>query len=1049
VGEGYDAFISYSHAADGAFAPALQRGLARLAKPWYQREALRIFRDDTGLAVTPELWGSIVEALDRSSYFILLASPEAAASSWVNREVEHWKTHKSMSSLLPIVTAGEWFWDDATNDLDADRSTAAPRALFGAFRQEPRHLDLRWAKTDAHLDLRNGRFRNAVAELAAPIRDVPKEELESEDLRLHRRALRLARAAVAGLVVLTVGALIAGGLAVVNANRAEDRRVEATARQLAAESVALEAQSPVEALMLGAAAHQVRATADTFASLFQLVQERPRLERFLDTTPGGTNSSLVISDDEQHVAFVHTQGTNASVVVAPIGGSGSGETLRRRVAGLEGVWFVDDRHVALVGEQLALMSIEGRAQVVAARRPGTSWTVSPDRARAVIVGRDGDSVVVDLHRARVLTSVAAPRGPSAGLVAFSHDGEHVVVPANDGWRVVATGSGEPARTVAFPADVGTVTPRLLDGGSLFGAGEHALAVLPASGNPDDAVVVPLDPADGRYWFEVSADERAAVVRTQARLLVADLASGTVRWSRPATDLAAYAGSVQVGFDGSGTTVFDVGPDGLTFSDATTGVVGRRVSGVLDLQLGPGARFAVADAAGTLDVVDLARGEVRAERDGIGPANVVAWSPDGRWLVSGGYDTVLWDLSAAPVTTEQLRVSPTFTRAAVASDRHVVTAGSETVALWRLGAVAPFGTLVRSGRGDALEALDPDGAGRFRFEGTKTGYDVSDATGKRVMRVRRPGAAIQDASVLWGARRALVEYDTPDISGLDLVDLEHGRVVRTGVVCGATQVDQLAASADGTHLLATIDADTTRRGGERLRSCSTSDGHLVASMIPPGGVTGTAGPNRDGTRAAYPSQGDVHIADLRRHRDIARFPMPGPARWEGLGGRAAFSSDDRRVFAEWYFGAVVRDLLTGRSRSVRRSHLSTTWLPQRIDLDPTGRIAAVSAAALTSGTGELAAEVSLVDLHSMEVLGPVQLPSVKLVTSVRAAASARRIEVTGYVEGANGTFRGAHVRLDLGDDRLAALACRLLGHTPSRREWRERLPTTDYVEVCRR
>jgi hypothetical protein len=130
-------------------------------------------------------------------------------------------------------------------------------------------------------------------------------------------------------------------------------------------------------------------------------------------------------------------------------------------------------------------------------------------------------------------------------------------------------------------------------------------------------------------------------------------------------------------------------------------------------------------------------------------------------------------------------------------------------------------------------------------------------------------------------------------------------------------------------------------------------------------------------------------------------------------------------------------------------LSTTWLPQRIDLDPTGRIAAVSAAALTSGTGELAAEVSLVDLQSMEVLGPVQLPSVKLVTSVRAVASARRIEVTGYVADAGGSFRGVRVRLDLADDRLGTLACRMLGHTPSRSEWRERLPTTGYVEICRR
>ena len=56
---GYDAFISYSHAADGELAPALQRGLQRLARPWHRKRALEVFRDQTGLSVSPALWSSI------------------------------------------------------------------------------------------------------------------------------------------------------------------------------------------------------------------------------------------------------------------------------------------------------------------------------------------------------------------------------------------------------------------------------------------------------------------------------------------------------------------------------------------------------------------------------------------------------------------------------------------------------------------------------------------------------------------------------------------------------------------------------------------------------------------------------------------------------------------------------------------------------------------------------------------------------------------------------------------------------------------------------
>jgi hypothetical protein len=81
TGRKYRGFISYSHAADDRLAPALQSGLHRFAKPWYRLRAMRIFRDKTGLAVTPELWGSIQKALADAEYFILLASPQAAQSN--------------------------------------------------------------------------------------------------------------------------------------------------------------------------------------------------------------------------------------------------------------------------------------------------------------------------------------------------------------------------------------------------------------------------------------------------------------------------------------------------------------------------------------------------------------------------------------------------------------------------------------------------------------------------------------------------------------------------------------------------------------------------------------------------------------------------------------------------------------------------------------------------------------------------------------------------------------------------------------------------------
>ena len=77
----YDAFVSYSHAKDKPIASALQSAIQRLGKPWYRRRVLRLFRDDTSLSATPGLWPAIEQALANSRFLILLASPEAAAST--------------------------------------------------------------------------------------------------------------------------------------------------------------------------------------------------------------------------------------------------------------------------------------------------------------------------------------------------------------------------------------------------------------------------------------------------------------------------------------------------------------------------------------------------------------------------------------------------------------------------------------------------------------------------------------------------------------------------------------------------------------------------------------------------------------------------------------------------------------------------------------------------------------------------------------------------------------------------------------------------------
>jgi hypothetical protein len=138
----YNGFISYSHAADDRLAPARQSGLHRFAKPWYRLRAMRVFRDKTGLAVTPELWGSIQKALADADYFILLASPQAAQSKWVEQEVDWWLRNRSASHLLIVWTDGELTWDRTAGDFDWIKTTALPRRLEKVFHRRSRTISI-------------------------------------------------------------------------------------------------------------------------------------------------------------------------------------------------------------------------------------------------------------------------------------------------------------------------------------------------------------------------------------------------------------------------------------------------------------------------------------------------------------------------------------------------------------------------------------------------------------------------------------------------------------------------------------------------------------------------------------------------------------------------------------------------------------------------------------------------------------------------------------------------------------------------------------------
>jgi WD40 repeat protein len=402
----YAAFLSYSHALDGKLAPALQAGLQRFAKPWYRQRALRVFRDETSLSANPALWPSIEQALSASEFFVLLASPEAAASPWVDREASWWASHKDRSKLLIVLTGGDIGWDRGSGDFDWTRTTCLPPSLRGVFSEEPRFIDLRWARETEQLSLQNPRFRDAVADLAAPMHGRAKDDLFGEDVRHHRRAVRLARAAVAGLTVLALAAT-AGGVVAVN-QRDEARRQArlATSRQLAATATSLVDTQYDLALLLAVEGFRADETPQARSTLFSVLERNP-----------------------QHVAFLRGhKGTATAVELTPDGRS----IVSADTGGAVIVWDVDRR------ERLRTMA------PAADPAPIESLGVSTDGELVAAGRRDGNVTVWETATGRLRGTLRAGEH-AVSAVSFSPEGELLATGDGRGNVVVWDRTGQEVR----------------------------------------------------------------------------------------------------------------------------------------------------------------------------------------------------------------------------------------------------------------------------------------------------------------------------------------------------------------------------------------------------------------------------------------------------------------------------------------------------------------------------------------------------------------------------------------------------------------------------
>ena len=881
----YDAFISYSHAKDKPIAAALQSVIQKLGKAWYQRRAVRVFRDDTSLSATPHLWPSIQNALAESGHLIMLASPEAASSPWISREVEYWLEHKTPDTIFIGLTAGELAWDEKKQDFKWSARTPLPNALKRRFETEPKWVDLRAYRDGA--DPRSAKFIDLGADFASAIRGVPKEDLMSEEIRQERRTRRIA-VGVAGFV------LVLAGLAILQWRTAEAERA-LKAEQLRQTQIN-------ESKFLGTRARELAAggnaeLARSFLSRALPVDmanpERPIVTGAATAIPDILAGDLLEAILVGHSGTVNVArfGPSARLVLT---GSYDGSA-RLWDAGTGALLRVLDRHRGIVTS--ATFSLDG-TRVVTASFDGTAaiWDTASGAAQLSLDG----------HADKIWTAGFSPDGDS--VVTASADRTARIWDAQTGRELQLLQHGDEVRSAVFKSDGKLVltasndkTARVWEaatGAMLTALEGHTDAVNTAVFNPNGTVVVTAsNDKSARIW---------------------DVATG-----RMLRTLAGHAAAVNTAvFSPDGKSVLTASNDGTAMIwDAASGervaVLKGHQNWVTSAVFSPdGTKVLTASIDHTARIWDASTGGALDVLQGHNERLFTAFfSPDGKQVITSSADKTarIWNTRSAARNSFDLAGSNWAASFSRDGERILTASADKRVRVWDAHTGVSVQVLkpkFRRGEENDIDyvAFSPDGT---RIVGVAWGaaflWEASKGIQLRTLGgyVPSSGSPITSAAFSPDSKRILIISRDPNPvvwdadTGKEVMELEgHDDTVNGGVFSPDGKFI-LTASDDGTARL--WNSDT----GAQLKVLNGHEARLSSAVF-----------NSDGTRVLTASDDQTariwdattgnQLQRLKGHRgkvNSALFNLDGT--------RAVTASDDTT--------ARVWDVASGKLLQVLEGH----------------------------------------------------------------------------------------------------------------------------------
>lgn len=234
----YRAFLSYSHR-DCRFAEWLHRELETYRVPQRMVGAVNelgpiparlnpIFKDREELSASGNLGEAITAALSRASALIVVCSPAAVASPWVNEEVRAFKQMHGPARVFAVIADGE---PGASGIPGQEDKECFPPALRFALGEDGKLTDIPAEPIAADFRPEGDGKRVGKLKIVAGLIGVGLDELVRRETQRRQRRLRyVAAASLAGMTVtsgLAVAAVVARDEARDQRNEAQHQRAEA------------------------------------------------------------------------------------------------------------------------------------------------------------------------------------------------------------------------------------------------------------------------------------------------------------------------------------------------------------------------------------------------------------------------------------------------------------------------------------------------------------------------------------------------------------------------------------------------------------------------------------------------------------------------------------------------------------------------------------------------------------------------------------------------------------------------------------------------------